>query len=142
MINSQPPYTLTRIANSHKGLEEVLGLYKEGFVPIEMGITEKFLLYNPSSPQHLIMISQQKKGVDLQNEYNVLLTITSDDSSLNKKIAEEIAEKTKIGFYDAPPNQSDFMSNLNFVFPVFKKYGLQAIEVLKAMGKIESSINN
>lgn len=127
------PKTLTKVAVLHDSLENRAKKFNQEVqtIALDVGNKVKYGLYN-ENPPYLMMVSQQQDKFLTDYGYNIILTISSDSGQLNQIICEEFRQKTGIEMEEAPMLLAKMMEKRGISLEVFKKYGPDAMEILKS----------
>lgn len=127
------PLTLTRVGIAEDELGFVVGNYSEELTRINVGAEDvkKYGLYS-ENPEYLLIVSRQADGLLTHPGYNVILTVTSESIETNTHVAHKFEQNTGIALKEAPKSLEGIMQLCyTMSFPVFKKHGKKAMDILK-----------
>ena len=123
MEEFEPPKTLVKVGIFIRDLEKALMKFDSEIQQVPIGFIDmyKYVIYKEKPAPYFLMISQRQEITF--EEYNVLLTITSDSDELNQKIYEEFRQKTGISLRDvlAPSSLGTELMGISFL--AYKKRG-------------------
>ncbi len=129
MVKIREPETLIKVATSYEDLEKIVKKFNPNVISVKsiLGNTVQYHLYEEKPEHCMIILSQQVKKEVAPGDSNIQLTITSESEDLNKKVYEELSQRTGLEFREAPEFLQKIMPGLNAIFPVFKKHGKEAV---------------
>jgi hypothetical protein len=119
------PETLARIGILQEDLLGTLRRFDTRFMNFPQGLSfsEKYGFFD-NSRRYLIIASRSTDGkVNPVYNYNFILTVTSDFSEVNIRVAEEFEAKTKLSLRQAPGELSSLMQGLGLVFFALQRHG-------------------
>jgi hypothetical protein len=90
--------TSVMVAQYTGDLEEATKRYDAGFMHTQNPDNTVFFLYRDSPEQPLIRV----KKIDGSEQFNTVFSVTSRDSALNRRIAQEFREMTGLELVSAP----------------------------------------
>lgn len=132
MVETPNTQTLARSAIFFGDLEETVKKYSTECRQTRsiLGNTIQYGLYQTQPSPYLFMVSKQKDNILVNNEYNLLLTVTSDFSETNRLVVERFRETTGINLVEPSAYISQHFQFLNNILPIMKKHGDRAMDVL------------
>ena len=125
--------TLTRIGIYERpDLYDRLLRFNPDFKPTRsvLGNTKQFAYFEEQDPQYLIMVSRTIAPLTPKQEYNFVVTVTSENENTSTEVIEDLSSKTGIVLRESSPEHSALMNNISATFPVFKKLGRRALEMM------------
>ncbi|MDO8622887.1 MAG: hypothetical protein Q7R52_01470 [archaeon] len=131
MVYFNEPITLTKVAEYHGDLENDVSSFNFEAEMLDKDPTSiDFGIYQ-TNPQYLLIVSHRTDG-ELEDGYNLVVSIISDSFEINNSLERKFAKRLGVALKDAPACLSKGRYSFGKeIFPVFKKHGDKAMEILK-----------
>ena len=132
MQEIQTPH-IVRLGWFNGDLGESVKRYSSRFMKISASLSSlnKFIMYDEIPNPYLILISHDIGRKFTKGDYNLGLTIASDDSSYNERILSDFRSKTGIPELHEPrsPEVRNMLGTFADALPIFKNIGVENIDL-------------